>query len=333
MKVFIIGGTGLISTAITRQLLAAGHDVTLYNRGQTAARFPDGAKVITGNRYDHAVSEKQFAEAGEFDCVIDMICYNPESAESLIRAMKGKTKQFIFCSTVDVYMKPATKFPYTEAEPRTSLSDYGRNKVICEDLFLASGVPTTIIRPAATYGEGGNVIHTLGWDTSFVDRMRRGLPVIVMGDGSALWTMCHVDDEATAFVGAIGNERAYGKSYHATGEEWMTWNEFHHTISRAMGWPEPKIVHIPTVLMTAAFKDKIAITTLNFQFTNIYDNSAAKNDLGFRYTVPFEAGIKRTIDFMIEAGRVAPAESDPFYDQILAAWESASAGFVGALAK
>ena len=39
MKILIIGGTGLISTAISRQLLAAGHDLTLYNRGETEPRL------------------------------------------------------------------------------------------------------------------------------------------------------------------------------------------------------------------------------------------------------------------------------------------------------
>jgi uncharacterized protein YbjT (DUF2867 family) len=39
MKLLVLGGTGLISTAITRELLARGDDVTLYNRGQTPSRF------------------------------------------------------------------------------------------------------------------------------------------------------------------------------------------------------------------------------------------------------------------------------------------------------
>jgi hypothetical protein len=52
MKYLIIGGTGLISTPITRFLLERGEDVTLYNRGQNAQRFPAGARVIRGDRSD-----------------------------------------------------------------------------------------------------------------------------------------------------------------------------------------------------------------------------------------------------------------------------------------
>src|SRR4051794_38207135 len=103
MKILIIGGTGLISTSITRQLLERGDDVTLYNRGQSEARIPDGAKQIHGNRKDYAVFEAQMAEAGEFDCVMDMIGFHPDDAESAVRAFKGRIGHFVFCSTVDVY--------------------------------------------------------------------------------------------------------------------------------------------------------------------------------------------------------------------------------------
>ena len=48
MRVLIIGGTGLISTAITRTLIARGDDVTLYNRGRTDADIPDGYNIIIG---------------------------------------------------------------------------------------------------------------------------------------------------------------------------------------------------------------------------------------------------------------------------------------------
>lgn len=71
MRVLIIGGTGLISTAITRALVTRGDDVTLYNRGQTEADIPEGYDTIIGNRKDYAAFEAQMAEAGNFDAVID----------------------------------------------------------------------------------------------------------------------------------------------------------------------------------------------------------------------------------------------------------------------
>ena len=58
MRVLIIGGTGLISTAITRALIKRGDDVTLYNRGQTETDIPEGYSTIIGNRKDYAAFDE-----------------------------------------------------------------------------------------------------------------------------------------------------------------------------------------------------------------------------------------------------------------------------------
>ena len=80
MKILIIGGTGLISTAITRDLIERGDEVTLYNRGKSETQFGEGAKFLYGDRTDYAAFEAQMADAGPFDCVMDMICYKPDDA-------------------------------------------------------------------------------------------------------------------------------------------------------------------------------------------------------------------------------------------------------------
>ena len=206
MKVLIIGGTGLISTAITRQLLERGDEVTHYNRGQSEERFPPGPRRITGDRKDYATFEAQLREAGPFDCVIDMICYTPEDAASLIRALPGRTGHLLFCSTVDVYAKPASHYPIHEDEPHRPLNSYGRDNSTCEAMLLEAHerglFPVTVLRPAQTYGEGGSLVHGLGGRTVFLDRIRRGKPVVVHGDGMSLWVACHIDDVARAFLGA-----------------------------------------------------------------------------------------------------------------------------------
>ncbi|MDH5689600.1 MAG: NAD-dependent epimerase/dehydratase family protein [Candidatus Bathyarchaeota archaeon] len=166
MNVLIIGGTGLISTAISRFLIERGDDVTLYNRGVTEMLIPYKPKRILGDRTDYAAFEAQMAKAGPFDCVIDMVCFLPEEAESAIRAFQGRVRQYIFCSTVDVYTKPAEHYPIREDEERhpSSTFPYALNKAACENILLEAhqrgDFPLTIIRPAYTYGEGGGLIHT-----------------------------------------------------------------------------------------------------------------------------------------------------------------------------
>ena len=326
MNVLILGGTGLISTAITRELLASGVNVTHYNRGLREERFSGSVQHIVGDRRDFATFEAQIAQSGPFDCVIDMICFKPEEAHSDVRAFRGRTNHFIFCSTVDVYNRPADRYPYTESEGRIrALSEYAQNKVLAEDVFFEAhqrgDFPVTILRPAHTYGEGGTLIHSLGWSTTYLDRVRKGKPIIVHGDGSSLWSSCHIDDAAHAFVHAICNPAAYGRAYHITGEEWLTWNQYHATVAAAMGAPEPDLVHIATDFLWDVAPDRFGVVKVNFQYSNIFDNSAAKRDLDFHYTIPFLDGARRTINWLDERGLILNSDDDPFDDRLIALYQ------------
>lgn len=324
MKILIIGGTGLISTPLTHFLLERGDDVTIYNRGQTLWRVPPQTKVLHGDRQQYAAFEAQMQAAGHFDCVIDMVGYDPKDAESVVRAFRGRIGQFIFCSTVDVYQKPATRYPYTEAEPYGGLNAYGRNKVVCEKTLLAAhergDFPVTIIRPAYTYGETRGALYPMGSWNTYYDRLCKGKPIISHGDGSSLWVSCHVDDVARAFVGAVQNSAAFGKAYHTTGEEWMTWDQYHAAIAKAVSAPPPVIVHIPTDVLVKIAPQRSASVADNFQFNNIFDNSAARRDLGFRYTIPLMEGMQRALDWLEHNHRLGIDGQDLEHDQILSTW-------------
>lgn len=266
MNILILGGTGLISTAITRQLLERGHNVTHFNRGQTEARIPEGmVNQIVGDRKDYPTFEAQMQEAGHFDCVIDMICYTEEDATSLVRAFRGRIGQLIFCSTVDVYARPTVRFPIRENEPRGGVSVYG--------------------------------------------------------NGQSLWVSCHIDDVGQTFVNAAGKADTFGKCYHVTGEDWMTWDHYTYSVAEALGAPEPTIIHIPADLLFRVAPDRARVCLENFQFNNIFDNSAARNDLGFRYRIPFVEGVRRTYAWLESRGRIDNSDDDPCYDRIIAAWE------------
>lgn len=334
MRVLIVGGTGLISTAITQQLLERGAAVVHFNRGQSPQRFQGAVERIGGDRRDHAAFEGQMAAAGHFDAVIDMICYLPEEAASAVRAFGGRTGQYIFCSTVDVYTKPARRYPIqenAERKPDPAFA-YAWRKAACEAVLLAAHarqeLPVTILRPAHTYGEGGALIHTFGWDTRYLDRIRRGRPIVVHGDGTSLWSSCHVDDVAAAFVNAIGRPQTLGKAYHVTGEEWLTWNGYHEGVAEALGAPPPRLVHIPTDLLARAAPDEAAWCKLNFQFDNIFDNRAAHADLDFRYTVPWVEGVRRTVAWLDAQGKIEPSLGQDLDDRVIAAWEQAGRQFV-----
>jgi nucleoside-diphosphate-sugar epimerase len=326
VRTLIIGGTGLISASITRFLLERGDEVTHYNRGKLDLYpAPPEVKQIQGDRTDYPRFERQIAEVGRFDCVIDMVGYAPGDAESAARAFRGRTGHFIFCSTVDVYLKPATRYPYTEDEAYGGLNAYSSNKVVCEQTLRAAhergDLSLTIIRPAYTYGEGRGPLNPFGGGTAYVDRLRKGKPIVVHGDGSSLWTACHRDDVARAFVAATGQPHTFGKAYHTPGEEWMTWDVYHQRVAAAIGAPPPTLVHIPTDLLAAVAPKRAAIIAENFQFSNIFDTSAAHADLGFQHSISWDEGVRRMVGWLDERGRVSNSDADSFEDRLIDAWQ------------
>jgi nucleoside-diphosphate-sugar epimerase len=324
MKILIIGGTGLISVAITSELLNRGEDVTLFNRGLSSLPLDPRAKVIHGDRTDYPAFETQMREAGRYDVVIDMVGYQPEDAPSAIRAFGGRVGHFIFCSTVDIYRKPAFRYPYTEAEPYGGLNAYSRNKVILEKTLReaeSSGAfPLTIIRPAYTYGESRGPVHSAGGGTQFLDRIRKGKAVVLHGDGSSFWVACHRDDVAHTFATAAGQPRTFGRSYHTAGEEWMTWDHYVRQIAEALGAPDPRIVHIPTDILMKAAPNRYGVVGENFQFNNIFDNTAARTDLDFHYTIPWKQGVRRMVAWLEANHAIEDSDLDTFEDRFIQRW-------------
>jgi nucleoside-diphosphate-sugar epimerase len=179
IRALVIGGTGLISRGIVKHLLVRGAEVTVFNRGKFAGpTLPSDVRTVLGDRDD---ADALWAAAGEkFDVVIDMVCFPSKQAAAAVAAFGGKCQHYIFCSTVCTY---GTASPSTvlidESSPQQPTSDYGRNKVACEQMFFAAHrarrFAITNIRPSQTYGPGGPMIDNLEFDPVGWDRIDRGL--------------------------------------------------------------------------------------------------------------------------------------------------------------
>nr|WP_309685953.1 NAD-dependent epimerase/dehydratase family protein [Armatimonas sp.] len=329
MNVLFLGGTGLISTAIARKLLQRGEQVTCFNRGRSENRLPahPNLTVINGDRSDRAAFEALFADK-HYDVVVDMICFSPDDAASSIRAFKGRCGHFIFCSTVCVYSGPPVTIPTPEGEPYHSIGGYGKNKAVCEQLFLSEpDFPVTVMRPSHSYGEGGTLIRPVGgWGSfgTFPDRLRKGLPVVVPGDGTGLWASCHVDDVAEGFISVMGKPATIGECFNITGEENLTWNDYHKVVAEVVGGTFNP-VYIPTsVLSDLAKPDWTGGLREIFAWPSIFTTDKIKAIGGYPgQSVSWAAGAARTIAWMEANGKAQPAESDPYEDRLIAAWQAA----------
>ncbi len=110
MKVLVLGGTGLIGQSIVTQLAQRGDEVWAYHRGQTAAPLPDGVTIRHGSRSD-TEALAALAARERFGAVVDMLCFTGEDARAAVAAFGGRVAQYVMCSTVDVYTRPAALRP------------------------------------------------------------------------------------------------------------------------------------------------------------------------------------------------------------------------------
>jgi nucleoside-diphosphate-sugar epimerase len=155
-------------------------------------------------------------------------------------------------------------------------------------------------------------------------RIRTGRPILVLGNGLSLWSSCHRDDVGLAFANATGNEKAFGRAYHASSDEFMTWLDINRTIARVMGAPEPAFVGIPTELLRRISPETFLWSFENFQYDNIFDNTRAREDLGFRSTITWADGVQRMIANHDSRNAINTAEEDPRYEQLLNVWHRLS---------
>jgi hypothetical protein len=84
------------------------------------------------------------------------------------------------------------------------------------------------------------------------------------------------------------------------------------------------MVHIPTESLYPLDR-RAHITAINFQYNNCFDPTAAKTDLGYRYTISIALGAKRIYTRLLETGRLENSDQVPQDERILAAWERLNA--------
>jgi nucleoside-diphosphate-sugar epimerase len=298
-RALFIGGTGVISTACSHRAVELGFDVTLLNRGATSLRpAPEGARVLTADVHDRAaVADALRGE--EFDVVAQFLAFTPDQVEDDIELFRGRTGQYVFISSASAYQKPPARIPVLESTPlRNPHWQYSRDKIACEDVLVAAyrgeGFPATIVRPSHTYD------HTslpLDGKWTSIDRIRRGVPVVVHGDGTSLWTLTHHTDFARAFVGLLANPHTVGDSFHITSDEALPWDEITRTLAAAAG-AEPHIVHVPSDAIAAADPEWGAGLLGDKAHSMVFDNSKVKAAVpGWVATVPFATGAREILDW------------------------------------
>lgn len=301
ISALFLGGTGIISSACVSEALAAGHDVTVLNRGTTRHRpLPDGVRVISADVRD-PLSLDAGLGSETFDVVADFLSFEPHHVQAHIDRWTGRVGQYIFISSASVYQTPPARLPVVESTPlRNPVWQYSRNKIACEDLLVGAyrrdEFPMTIVRPSHTYDRTSLPFHG-GWTT--IERMRRGKPVVVHGDGTSLWTLTHHGDFARAFVGLFGDARNRGEAFHITSDEVLTWDQIARALADAAG-VEADIAHVPSDAIASAGVDADWGDSLvgDKAHSLVFDNSKIKVAVpGWIAEIPYWRGARETIEW------------------------------------
>lgn len=339
MKILFIGGTGTISSAITRQL-AQKADTQLYliNRGTYSKEVPENVITITADINDEADVARKL-EGMTFDSVCDFIGFVPEQLERDYRLFKGKTKQFMYISSASAYAKPARSYIINEGTALVNPHwEYSRNKIACEELLMRhyreEGFPVTIIRPSHTYCERSVpvAVHGLKGSWQVLKRMMEGKQVIVHGDGESLWTLTNNEDFARGFIGLIGNPHAIGEAFQIMGDETLTWNQIYQTVADALG------VEFKPYYVSSSYINAIAPEGYDMEgnligdkaVSVIFDCSKLKRAVpDFVTKVSFAEGCRRAVKHILAHPelQVEDEQFDNWCDKVINALEEAKKAF------
>ncbi|MDR1532013.1 MAG: SDR family oxidoreductase [Clostridiales bacterium] len=325
MKALFIGGTGTISSACAELALRHGFELTLLNRGATTPSRPaakDGKEpeVIKADISDEREAAR-LLNGRKFDVVADFIAFNTGHVERDLRLFAGRTEQYIFISTASAYQKPLSNEIITESTPLANpYWQYSRDKIACEELLVSeyrkSGFPITIVRPSHTYGDKAIpvALHGAAGSWQVVDRILRGKPVIVPGDGLTWWTLTHNTDFAKAFVGLMGNVHAIGEAFHITSDERLTWNSIYGIIGQALGH-RATLAHVASETLAGFNPDWWGGLMGDKAHSVAFDNTKIKRAVpGYTAAVRFDQGARRTLKYLLEHSETQ--RPDPEFDAL-----------------
>ncbi|EIE21708.1 NAD(P)-binding protein [Coccomyxa subellipsoidea C-169] len=247
-EVLILGGTRFIGVYLARQLVEAGHGVTLLTRGKKEVTYqiPDdtdesykayksAVKHIAADRKDKSMLDSQLA-GKKFDAVYDMNGREADEADLVLGAL-GDVGQYIFCSSAGVYLK-SSQMPHFEVDAVDPKSRH-KGKLNTEALLEEKNVNWTSIRPVYIYGPL-NYNPVEEW---FFHRIKEGRPIPIPNSGQQVTQLGHVKDLATAFVKVLDNEKASRQVYNISGERFVTFDGIAKACAAAAGAPEPELVH------------------------------------------------------------------------------------------
>lgn len=319
MRVTVIGATGHIGTYLVPRLVRAGHDVVSVSRGRREPYRDDGAwNAVESVDVDREAAEERGAFGDRIletdpDAVVDLICFEPDSAEALVAALRGEVQHLLHCGTVWVHGH-SDVVPTTEDEPRTRrpIGEYGRKKAAIERYLLdearRNGVPATVVHPGHIVGPGWEPLNPAGnFDPAVFSRLAGGEEVALPNFGLETVHHVHADDVAQAFQRALEHwSAAVGESFHAVSPRALTLRGYAEAVA---GWfgRDANLAFLPWAEWTDRPEyddDAVAATEDHVRHSPNASVEKARRRLGYEPRYSSLEALREAVDALVEAGTV-----------------------------
>ena len=305
MRILVIGGTRFIGVYLTRQLVEAGHEVVLLNRGNHPSPVAELETIVCDRTDPDALISALSGRT--FDAIYDNNGRELAHTQPLVDLFKDKIRHYIYVSSAGVYAK-SDQMPHVEGDPVDPNSRH-KGKHHTEDYLHSSGIPFTSIRPVYIYGpQNYNPLEQ--W---FFDRIVRDRPIPIPGSGMALTQLGHCQDLAAAMVSVLGNAQAIGQIYNISGERAVTFDGLAKACAIATGKSpnDIQIVHYDPGQFDFGKRKAFPMRVQHF-FTDI---SKAKTELDWQPQFDLVSGLKDSFDKDYLATQKDKADVDFSLDQ------------------
>lgn len=306
LKVLILGGTGILTTDISRYAIGKGYDVSIMNRGKHQYAITQGATFIEGDvRIDSSEELRKKIGDAKYDVVIDALSFEPRHIEKKFQWIKGLCSQYIFVSSATVYKKVDDNEIMSEETPIGNEKwEYAYNKSLCEwyveSHYMSFVDHYTIIRPYVTYNEARIPYALVPGENfwSILNRLDQGKPIIAWDGGKARCTITNAKDFAVAAVGLFNREEAYEQVFNIMSDDRMTWLDVIKEIVRANG-TDTDIISMPIEFIVETLPEFEGILCGDKGTNMWFDNSKIKRVVPeFRNSISLSEGLSESVKFL-----------------------------------
>lgn len=325
MKVLVTGGTGFTGKALVKRMLDEGHQVVALDRqeGYKSQDLRDwGAELVIGSVTDRALMRRcmqgveivHHVAAAFRELSVPRSRYREVNVEgtrnTLDAALEAGVRKFIYCSTCGVHGHVEHP-PAGEDAPIRPADYYQRTKYDAEPIvsaYVAKGLRTTILRPAAIYGPGDP-----GRFYMIFQQLARGwFPMI--GNGQVMYHPLYIDNFLDAFVLAMDEAKGLGQAYLIADEECVTVEQLVRRAAAVMGvetrfyrlpaWPIVAAGHlVETLCRPFGIEPPIHPRRVDwYRQTRAFRIDKARNDLGYRPWVGLDEGLRRACAWYRQEG-------------------------------